>query len=97
MANPIDSRDAASWTNGSRADAWAWGLCWLMFASTVLNYMDRQTIALVRPQIREAFAIKTDEDFGWIIAVFGMIYALLQVPAGYLSTAGTCAGPTPPR
>ncbi|MGO9463983.1 MAG: MFS transporter [Isosphaeraceae bacterium] len=84
MANPIDSRDAASWTNGSRADAWAWGLCWLMFASTVLNYMDRQTIALVRPQIREAFAIKTDEDFGWIIAVFGMIYALLQVPAGYL-------------
>ncbi len=84
MANLSESRDAASWANPTRADAWAWGLCWLMFASTVLNYMDRQTIALVRPQIREAFAIKTDEDFGWIIAVFGMIYALLQVPAGYL-------------
>jgi MFS family permease len=55
-----------------------------MFASTVLNYMDRQTIALVRPQIRETFAIKTDAEFGWIIAVFGMVYALLQVPAGYL-------------
>ena len=50
----------------------------------MLNYMDRQTIALVRPQIRDAFAIKTDEAFGWIIAVFGMIYALLQVPAGYV-------------
>jgi ACS family hexuronate transporter-like MFS transporter len=56
----------------------------LMFASTMLNYMDRQTIALVRPQIREAFAIKTDAEFGWIIAAFAMIYALLQVPAGYL-------------
>ena len=27
---------------------WAWGLCWLMFASTVLNYMDRQTVSLLR-------------------------------------------------
>ena len=24
-----------------RANRWAWGLCWLMFASTVLNYMDQ--------------------------------------------------------
>jgi ACS family hexuronate transporter-like MFS transporter len=55
-----------------------------MFASTVLNYMDRQTLALVGPQIREAFAVKTDEQFGWIMAAFVMIYALLQVPAGYL-------------
>jgi ACS family hexuronate transporter-like MFS transporter len=55
-----------------------------MFASTMLNYMDRQTIALVRPQIRDAFAIKSDEEFGWIIAAFAMIYALLQVPAGYV-------------
>ena len=27
------------------ASRWAWGICWLMFASTVLNYMDRQAIA----------------------------------------------------
>ena len=36
-----------------RANRWAWGLCWLMFASTVLNYMDRQTIAQVGGQIRD--------------------------------------------
>jgi ACS family hexuronate transporter-like MFS transporter len=70
--------------NPVRADGWAWGLCWLMFASTVLNYMDRQTLALVGPQIRETFAVKTDAEFGWIMATFIMIYALLQVPAGYL-------------
>ena len=35
-----------------RASAWAWGLCWLMFASTVLNYMDRQTVTLVKPEIK---------------------------------------------
>ena len=67
-----------------RANAWAWGICWLMFASTILNYMDRQAIAIVRPQIKDAFAIATDKDFGWVLAAFMMTYALFQVPAGYL-------------
>jgi MFS transporter, ACS family, hexuronate transporter len=67
-----------------RANAWAWGLCWLMFASTVLNYMDRQTITLVKPQIAAAFNITSDLSFGWIVAAFMMTYALFQVPAGYL-------------
>jgi ACS family hexuronate transporter-like MFS transporter len=67
-----------------RADAWAWGLCWLMFASTVLNYLDRQTVSLVRPQIRETFAITADVDFGWVLAAFSLTYALFQVPAGFL-------------
>ncbi len=67
-----------------RANAWAWGLCWLMFASTVLNYMDRQTITLVKDQVATAFAITSDLDFGWVLAAFSMTYALFQVPAGYL-------------
>jgi len=67
-----------------RANAWAWGLCWLMFASTVLNYMDRQTISLVRPQIRETFGITADVDFGWVLGAFSLTYALFQVPAGFL-------------
>ena len=66
------------------ANRWAWGLCWLMFASTVLNYMDRQTISLVKEQIATAFAIKADVDFGWVLAAFSMTYALFQVPAGFL-------------
>jgi MFS transporter, ACS family, hexuronate transporter len=66
------------------ANAWAWGLCWLMFASTVLNYMDRQTITLLKDQIETAFSIKSDVDFGWVLAAFSMTYALFQVPAGYL-------------
>jgi MFS transporter, ACS family, hexuronate transporter len=55
-----------------------------MFASTVLNYMDRQTITLVEQQIRETFFIPTFTEFGWILATFSMTYALFQVPAGYL-------------
>jgi MFS transporter, ACS family, hexuronate transporter len=71
-------------TSIPRANRWAWGLCWLMFASTVLNYMDRQTIAQVSGQIRESFGIVGYEDFGWVLSSFIMTYALFQVPAGYL-------------
>ena len=66
------------------ATAWAWMLCGLMFASTVLNYMDRQTITLVKGQISQAFSIPTSPSFGWIISAFSMTYALFQVPAGFL-------------
>jgi ACS family hexuronate transporter-like MFS transporter len=55
-----------------------------MFGSTVLNYMDRQTITLVEGQVREAFAIPDFAGFGWVIAAFSMTYALFQVPAGFL-------------
>ena len=55
-----------------------------MFASTVLNYMDRQAIALVSPQIQAEFAIN-NETFGWVLAAFTLTYALLQVPAGLMA------------
>jgi len=67
-----------------RASAWAWGLCWLMFASTVLNYMNRQTVSLVNRQISEAFGIPNDLQFGWVLSAFTMTYALFQLPAGFL-------------
>jgi ACS family hexuronate transporter-like MFS transporter len=63
--------------------AWAWGLCWLMFASTVLNYMDRQAIALVGPQIKAQYALD-NRGFGWVLASFQLTYAFFQWPAGYL-------------
>ena len=63
---------------------WRWGLCWLMFASTVLNYMDRQSMTLVGSQIKAEFHIQ-NEGFGWILAAFSLTYALFQVPAGYLA------------
>ena len=55
-----------------------------MFASTILNYMDRQTVSLLSDQIRASFAIREYVDFGWVISAFFMAYALFQVPAGFL-------------
>jgi ACS family hexuronate transporter-like MFS transporter len=53
------------------ADAWAWGVCWLMFFSTILNYMDRQAISLVSGPVKEEFGL-SNEGFGWVMAVFSM-------------------------
>jgi ACS family hexuronate transporter-like MFS transporter len=56
-----------------------------MFASTVLSYLDRQAVTLVRPYIQAEFGLRTLLDFGWVIAAFQLTYALFQVPAGYLA------------
>ncbi|HEX8199877.1 MAG TPA: MFS transporter [Isosphaeraceae bacterium] len=63
---------------------WAWGLCWLLFACTILNYMDRQAVAVVGERVANEFQIRF-EELGWVIAAFQLSYALFQVPAGYLA------------
>jgi len=81
----VADADAAT-VEGSEAvrnRSWAWGICWLMFACTVLNYMDRQAIALVGPQIKERFGLD-NLGFGWVLASFQLSYAFFQWPAGYL-------------
>ena len=62
-----------------------------MFAATVLNYMDRQAMALVGPKIKGEFHL-TEVDYGWVLAAFYLTYALLQVPAGYLVDRGNVRG-----
>src|SRR3954467_7940359 len=82
----LDSRigsDEGIASRPGQASRWAWGICWLMFASTVLNYMDRQAIALVAPQIKGEFKLQ-NVDYGWVLAAFSLTYAVFQVPAGYL-------------
>src|SRR5947209_4505151 len=79
IAGPQDAFD----TSSARPGAWAWWLCWLMFAVTVLNYMDRQALAIVGPKIKAEFKL-SETDFGWVLAAFSMSYAFFQVPAGYL-------------
>jgi ACS family hexuronate transporter-like MFS transporter len=55
-----------------------------MCASTVLNYMDRQAIALVGPEVKAQFGLD-NLGFGWALAAFQLSYAFFQWPAGYLA------------
>lgn len=71
------------------APRWAWGLCWMMFACTVLNYMDRAALTVVGPEIKKEFGrggVPLDNaQFGWVIAAFSLTYAFFQWPAGYVA------------
>ena len=55
-----------------------------MFASTVLNYMDRQAVSVVGEGIQKEFGLNY-EQFGWVLSAFQLSYAFFQVPAGYLA------------
>ena len=70
-------------SSATQAAPWAWGVCWLMFASTALNYMDRQAISIVAAPIKSEFGL-SNVGFGWVMAVFAVTYAVCQVPAGLL-------------
>jgi ACS family hexuronate transporter-like MFS transporter len=57
-------------------------ICVFVLSSTI-NYLDRQTLAVVWPAIRDEFHLSYS-DYGWIIAAFYVPYALAAPFAGLL-------------
>ncbi|MBL8175902.1 MAG: MFS transporter [Bryobacterales bacterium] len=49
---------------------------------TTLNYLDRQTLAALTPQLRGEFRL-TNEDIGWLHSAFYAVYALCAPFAGW--------------
>src|SRR5262249_49431989 len=62
--------------------AWRWWVCALLFLATVLNYLDRQTVAICAPLISAEFGL-ADEQYGWLLSAFRWAYAGVQVPSGF--------------
>jgi MFS transporter, ACS family, hexuronate transporter len=68
----------------SRNVTWQWSVVGLLFCATVLNYLDRQTVAITAPAIADEFGL-SDEQYGYLLSAFRWAYAALHVPAGYLA------------
>src|SRR5262245_4186182 len=66
-----------------RTALWKWGVCWLMFAATMLNYMDRQALGSTAPFVKEEFRLD-NEGYGRVELAFGLSYGIAQVCAGWL-------------
>src|SRR5262245_19080508 len=64
--------------------AWRWGVIWLLFLATLINYMDRQTLGSTAKYIKEEFRL-TVEGYGRIEFWFFISYGIFQVPAGFLA------------
>jgi ACS family hexuronate transporter-like MFS transporter len=60
-----------------------WWIGGLLFLSTVINYIDRQTLAVLAPYLKQEFTW-TNSDFALIIIAFRFAYAFGQTASGRL-------------
>ncbi len=60
-----------------------WWIGGLLFASTVINYIDRQTLSVLAPHLKTEFGWN-NSDWAWIVISFRIAYALMQTVAGRL-------------
>jgi ACS family hexuronate transporter-like MFS transporter len=66
-----------------RSAAWKWWVTSLLLLATMLNYMDRQTLASVAKRITDEFALSQEQygniefAFGWGFAAGSLIFGLL--------------------
>ena len=60
-----------------------WWIGTLLFLSTVINYLDRQTLSVLGPSLKGEFGW-TNQDFAWIVISFRAAYAVMQTVSGRL-------------
>lgn len=69
-----------------------WRIGALLFLSTVINYIDRQTLSVLGPALKNQYQW-TNSDFALIVISFRVAYTLGQAGAGrFLDAVGTRAG-----
>ena len=69
-----------------------WYIAALLFVSTVINYIDRQTLSVLAPIIKDEYRW-TNSDFALIVIAFRVAYALGQTASGrFLDRVGTRVG-----
>ena len=79
--SPADIETSAA---GRPSNAWKWWLTFVLFMATVLTYLDRQTISLCGPKIRDEFHL-SHERFGDLLASFRWAYGITHMPAGWMA------------
>jgi len=60
-----------------------WWIGGLLFLSTVINYLDRQTLSVLAPSLKTEFHW-TNQDFALIVISFRVAYAVMQTVSGRL-------------
>jgi ACS family hexuronate transporter-like MFS transporter len=66
-----------------------WTICALLFFATTVNYLDRQVLSLLKPQLEELYGW-SNTDYANITAVFQFVYAISMLFAGrFVDKLGT--------
>jgi MFS transporter, ACS family, aldohexuronate transporter len=71
-----------------------WWIGGLLFASTVINYIDRQTLSVLGPYLKHNYQWN-NQQFAWIVIAFRVAYSIGQTVSGRLiDRVGTRRGLT---
>jgi ACS family hexuronate transporter-like MFS transporter len=69
-----------------------WWIVGVFVLSTAINYLDRQSMAMLAPIVREEFSL-SNADYGWIVSAFSVTYMITAPFAGwFIDRAGLTAG-----
>src|SRR3954465_5493126 len=69
-----------------------WWIAALLFASTTINYIDRQTLSVLAPYLKRDFSW-TNSDFALVVIAFRAAYTIFQTVSGpLLDKLGTKRG-----
>jgi len=68
-------------TSTGKPTNYRWVIVSLLFFATTVNYLDRQVLSLLQPLLAEEFHW-TDSDYGTIVAIFSLVYAISMLFAG---------------
>ena len=69
-----------------------WWIGGLLFASTVINYIDRQTLSVLAPALKDQYHW-TNTDFATVLIAFRVVYTIMQSVSGrMLDRLGTRRG-----
>jgi len=58
-----------------------WYICALLFVASTINYVDRQTVAVLKPHL-QAQMHWSESDYGWIVFSFQLAYGIMMVVSG---------------
>jgi MFS transporter, ACS family, hexuronate transporter len=89
MAIPIPSASATTITRRGRV---RWIICALLFFAATINYIDRQVLAILAPDLQKEIGW-SELDYGRIVIAFQVAYAVMMLAWGrILDTIGTKVG-----
>ncbi len=62
---------------------WRWGIAGLLFLSTVINYIDRQTLSVLAPTLTKELGI-SDQQYSNVLTAFLAAYTVMYVGSGFI-------------
>src|SRR6187551_3955994 len=67
--------------SGSRIGRWRWVICALLFFATTINYIDRQVLGILAPDLQREIGW-SELDYARIVIAFQLAYAVMMLAWG---------------